>query len=140
MKKIIKTQHQIDAPIDKLWANISKASGVNTWLPVITSCSLEGQGEGAKRICSSEQGDLLEKIVKIDHERKIFQYAIEQQPFFPITNILGTMTVSESMGKSQLNWDLAFDLTDESAFPMIKEAIEGMYSTGAMGLETISNN
>lgn len=71
MKKVIQTTHKINAPIDKIWANISKSSEVNTWLPVITSCSIECFGEGAKRTCKSEQGDLGETIVKIDHENKV---------------------------------------------------------------------
>ncbi len=138
MKKVIQTTHNINAPIDKIWANISKASGVNNWLPVITSCSLEGQGEGAKRVCKSEQGDLSETIVKIDHMNKVFQYAIDKQPFFPISDILGTMSLKDNMGTAQLNWDLEFNIADESHFAMVKEAIEGMYAAGAMGLESIS--
>lgn len=139
MKKVIQTQHNINAPIEKVWANISKASGVNTWLPVITTCNLDGQGEGAKRQCSSEQGDLFETIVKIDHTNKVFKYSVDKQPFFPIENILGTMTLSENIGCTKLNWDLEFNVANESHFPMVKEAIEGMYAAGALGLEKISN-
>lgn len=138
MKKVIKTTQKINAPIDKLWANISKASGVNTWLPVITACSLEGNGEGARRVCKSEQGDLSETIVKVDHANKVFQYSVDKQPFFPIADILGTMSLKDNMGSTQLNWDLEFNISDESQFPMVKEAIEGMYAAGAMGLESIS--
>ncbi|NJM52622.1 MAG: hypothetical protein HC846_04010 [Blastocatellia bacterium] len=72
MKKTIETTHLINAPLEKVWANISKASDVDTWLPIIMACRLEGIGEGAERICTTEQGDLLETILKIDHENRVF--------------------------------------------------------------------
>jgi uncharacterized protein YndB with AHSA1/START domain len=139
MKKVIQTQHNINAPFEKVWANISKASGVNTWLPTITTCNLDGQGEGAKRVCSSEQGDLFETILKVDNTNKVFQYSVDKQPFFPIENIVGTMTLANNMGFAKLSWDLEFNISDETFFPMVKEAIEGMYAAGAIGLEKISN-
>lgn len=138
MKKIIQTTHQINAPIENVWANISKASGVNTWLPVISACRLDGNGEGAKRVCTAEQGDLSETILTIDHTGKVFRYSVDQQPFFPIGNVVGTMSLLNQVDYTQLDWSLEFDLADESYFPMIKEAIEGMYAAGASGLETIS--
>ncbi|MEO7424785.1 MAG: SRPBCC family protein [Fibrobacteria bacterium] len=138
MLKTIRTVHQINAPAPKLWSNISKASGVDAWLPVIKSCRLTGIGLGASRICISEQGELTEKILEIDPHKRVFRYAVEKQPFFPITDIVGTMTVAGDEKKAQLSWDLSFHLNDESMFPMIKQAIEGMYQAGAQGLETIS--
>jgi uncharacterized protein YndB with AHSA1/START domain len=139
MKKSIQTIHHIQAPIEKVWANISKATGVNTWMPVITSCSLEGHGEGAKRVCTAEQGSLFETILKIDHSGKLFSYSIDEQPFFPIDNIVGTMRLTENGNAVQLNWDMEFNMADESFYPMVKEAIEGMYAAGAAGLEKISH-
>jgi uncharacterized protein YndB with AHSA1/START domain len=138
MKKSIQTIHRIDAPIEKVWAQISKASGVNTWLPVITTCQLEGHGEGAKRICSSAEGNLFETILKVDHSNKLFCYSVDKQPFFPIENITGTMQLTENADTVQLHWDLEFTMADETYYPMVKEAIEAMYAAGAAGLETIS--
>jgi hypothetical protein len=48
------------------------------------------------------------------------------------------MSLLNQVDYTQLDWSLEFDLADESYFPMIKEAIEGMYAAGASGLETIS--
>jgi len=42
MKQTIKTTHLLNAPANKVWENISKATGVNTWLPVIKACRLDG--------------------------------------------------------------------------------------------------
>lgn len=138
MKKRIETTYTINASGDKVWANISKAEGVNTWLPVITTCRLEGAGEGAKRVCTTEQGTMYETILKIDTENKLFQYSIDEQPLLPIENVIGTMVVTEKDGKTVLKWSLDFTLQDESLFTMVKQVIEGMYLAGAKGLESIS--
>ncbi|NJM52623.1 MAG: hypothetical protein HC846_04015 [Blastocatellia bacterium] len=57
---------------------------------------------------------------------------------FPIENLIGTMSVAEKDGKTELHWNLDFELENESVFPMVKQAIEGLYSAGASGLERIS--
>ena len=113
---------------------------MDKWLPVITACKLEGEGEGAKRICELEQGNMLETILKVNDEEKIFQYSIDEQPLLPIENVKGTMQVVAKDKTTELLWDLEFTLSDESLFPMVKEAIEGLYAAGANGLEKLSNS
>jgi hypothetical protein len=136
MKQIIETTHLLDASLDKVWANISKATGVNEWLPVITACRLDGN----KRVCTTAQGDMDETILKIDNEQKLFQYSIDKQPLLPIENIIGTMIVSESEGKTELRWNIEFNIQDEALLPMVTQAINGLYQAGANGLETLSKN
>jgi carbon monoxide dehydrogenase subunit G len=134
MKKIISTIHNINAPSSSVWANISKATGVNEWLPVITACHLDGD----KRVCLTEQGEMNETILKVDNANRLFQYSIDSQPLLPIENVVGTMKVNENGEQTQLQWDLEFNIKDESLFEMVKQAVEGMYAAGAAGLETIS--
>jgi uncharacterized protein YndB with AHSA1/START domain len=134
MKKTIEISHIINAPIEKVWANINKATGVNEWLPVITACRLDGN----KRVCTTEQGDMNETILKIDNDQKIFQYAIDEQPLLPIADIIGTMQVLEQDNNTKLNWNLEFTLQDETMYETVKQAVEGMYAAGANGLEKIS--
>jgi carbon monoxide dehydrogenase subunit G len=134
MKKTIATSHIVNAPIEKVWANISKATGVNEWLPVITACRLHGN----KRVCSTEQGDMNETILKIDNDQKIFQYSIDEQPLLPIADIIGTMQVLAQDNNTKLNWNLEFTLQDETMYETVKQAVEGMYAAGANGLEKIS--
>lgn len=136
MKKTISTLHKINAPSDNVWANISKATGVNEWLPVITACHLDGD----KRVCITEQGEMKETILKIDNENRVFQYSIDSQPLLPVENITGTMTVKGNGEQTQLQWDIEFTIGDESHFEMVKQAIEGMYAAGAAGLENISKH
>lgn len=140
MNKTIKTSHQINASAKIVWEHIKKGEGVDKWLPVITACRLEGQGEGAKRICTTEQGNMLETILKVNDEQKVFKYSIDEQPLLPIENIIGTMRVIPKNERTELLWKLEFTLSDESLFPVVKEAIEGLYAAGANGLESLSNS
>lgn len=134
MKQTIETVHSIDAPANKVWENISKATGVNNWLPVVTACRLDGN----KRVCTTEQGDMDETILKIDADQKLFQYSIDKQPLLPIENIIGTMKISDEEGKTVLIWNLDYTIQDETMLAMVTQAIKEMYEAGAKGLETIS--
>jgi len=134
MKKTIETSHQLNAIPEKVWETISKASGVDEWLPIITSCSLEGN----KRVCTTEQGDLKETILEIDNYKKIFKYAIDEQPLLPIQNVVGTMKVISKEKGTKLIWSMDFEIEDEKQLPMVKQAVEGLYQAGANGLENVS--
>jgi hypothetical protein len=53
----------------------------------------------------------------------------------PTRNIVGTVQLT-AVGASEtaVLWFVNFDLDDERAWPMIKDAIEGMYHAGLEGL------
>lgn len=134
MIKTIETSHELNAKPEKVWATISKSTGVDEWLPIITSCSLEGN----KRVCTTEQGDLKETILEIDNDNKIFKYAIDEQPLLPIQNVVGTMKVIPNKKGTILTWNMDFEIEDENQLSMVKQAVEGLYTAGAKGLENIS--
>ena len=134
MKQTVSTVHVLDASAERVWENISKGTGVDEWLPVITTCRLDGN----KRICSTEQGDMNETILKVDHENRVFQYAIDKQPLLPIEDVVGTMQVIDADGKTKLHWSLIFTLGNDASFDAVKQAIENLYTAGANGLERLS--
>jgi hypothetical protein len=74
------------------------------------------------------------------NNQELFQYSIDKQPLLPIENIIGTMIVSESEGKTLLSWNIEFIIKDETLLPMVTQAINGLYQAGANGLETLSKN
>lgn len=134
MQQTIRRKHILNAPSAKVWANISKGTGVNEWLPVITACRLDGD----KRICTTDHGDMNETILDVDHANRIFRYAINSQPLLPVTDVIGTMQVLDEEGKTTLLWKLDFSLENEELLPMVQQAVEGTYAAGADGLQTIS--
>lgn len=131
MKKEVKTINEIAAPADQVWANLRTGEGVDTWLPVITACRVEGN----RRYCEAGDGKLEETIVSSDDATMTFVYSIEKQELLPVMDILGTMRV-EATGPetSKLYWDVAFEVADEAMFPGIKQGIEEIYASGAQGL------
>lgn len=138
MKKTIHTHHRIDASPERVWAHISQTTGVDTWLPIVTSCELHGTGQGAQRVCGTEEGNLYETILKIDHEHRVFQYSVDQQPLLPLSQLVGTMKVSSENGHTLLEWIAEFEVEDELLMDTIRPAITGMYEAGAAGLEQLS--
>lgn len=131
MKKEVKTVNEIAAPADQVWANIRTGKGVDTWMPVITACRVEGN----RRYCEAGESKLEETIVSSDDATQTFVYSIEKQELLPVTNILGTMRVeANGQDRSVLYWDVEFDVADEATFLSVKQGIEELYAVGAQGL------
>ena len=135
MKRIINTTHIIEATPERVWDIISTGDGVDIWFPAITSCRLEGNGEGAKRVCGSAAGDLYETIEKVDHTHRTFQYSINQQVMLPVTDILATMIVKGEHNQTRLDWIFEYTLLDETKGELVQQTIRDLYAAGASGLE-----
>lgn len=100
---------RIEVPADAAWAIIRSGTGVDRWLPMITSCRLEGAGANAKRVCMFNDGhavhELLETILTIDDDARLFQYSIDRQTMMPIRNVIGTMHVTAiGAGQCEILW------------------------------------
>ena len=128
----------LDAPHNKVWGIISKATGLTDWLPVITSCRLEGEGENAKRFCETADGKhLKETIDRIDHDNFVFEYTIIKQNMMPITNYRGKYEVLNlEDGKTQVTWSSTFEV-DEADLQAVEESLAGLYHIGFEGLENL---
>jgi hypothetical protein len=131
----VKVSKKISAPANAVWQTISAIGGVDKWLSLITTCSVEGTGAGAKRICTTADGaTLYERIEAIDQENKIFRYAIPAPPM-PIKNLLGTMQViaGNNGHETQVDWSATFEVEEAHEAAMIA-MLEGIYSEGMTGL------
>ncbi len=125
---------EVNAPAEKVWEIIGAVGGVDKWFaPVIQSCRVEG----SKRICGTEAGEFTEDIKKVDHENKIFQYAIPEQNMIPVKNIFGTMKVNDvGNGKSSVEWSATFDV-EENKEAQAKEMFRGAWTMGINGIEKL---
>ena len=129
----------LDAPHQQVWDIISKATGLTDWLPVITSCRLEGEGENAKRYCETSDGkQLKETIDRIDHENFVFEYTIVEQNMMPISNYRGKYEVLKlENGKTQITWSSTFEV-EEANLPAVEQGLTGLYQMGFEGLESLA--
>jgi uncharacterized protein YndB with AHSA1/START domain len=131
---------KVEASADAVWAIIRSGTGVDRWLPMVTSCRLEGTGVDAKRVCTLNDGtaehELQETIETVDDAARLFQYRIDRQSMMPIQNYRGTMHVTPvGADQCEILWFANFDLGDASALPAVKAGLEGVYQAGIAGLE-----
>ncbi|MEO0896848.1 MAG: SRPBCC family protein [Bacteroidota bacterium] len=135
MKRFISTQHEINAPVEKVWAKIAQGDGVESWLPIIKSSKLEGNN---RRSCQMHEGGELEETILKSDGTKTFMYSIDKQQAFPASNILGTMKVEEFQGgKTKLYWDVEMDVDQDEVFAELKSNIEQVYKMSAAKLSEI---
>ena len=133
----------LNAGSENIWNILKTGDDVQQWLPFVATCDLQGEGVGAKRVCTtSDGGTISETIVNIDHDNMIFEYSIDNHDIpMPVTNIKGILQVKDNDGKANLNWAVTFDLTQEMAEEAIMEMQSGMKASmkeGFDGLEKLA--
>lgn len=137
----VKVVRRIKAPAESVWKTISAIGGVEQWLSIIKTCKFEGSGAGATRVCTMADGSTLnERIEKVDHQNRIFQYSIPEPPM-PVKNLIGTMKVNETgkNGESEIEWSATFGV-DESQEKEMSGLLEGIYREGINGLEKLNSH
>lgn len=126
----------IDASPEEAWNVIGAVKGVDQWLAPITACRVEGN----KRYCTTEAGEFSEDILKVDHNNRVFQYAIPEQNMVPVENILGEMKVLQAdNGNATIEWSWNFDVEDQNEAPA-KEAFSMVGNMGLKGIEALIND
>lgn len=118
-----------------VWETIAAGDGLDKWLPVITQCRLEGSGAGATRYCTMANGaQLKERILEVDHARRIFRYSIDEHPL-PARNLTGRVEIRDlGGGAASVSWGARFEVE-----PAHRSGLEGMlrdvYDKAIQGLE-----
>lgn len=128
---------QINASADDVWKTISDFGAIDKFLPIAKSVELEGEGIGAVRTITGEDGSkIIESLDASDAEAKSLTYSIKESAL-PIDNYTSTMTVTKSEeGKCEFTWSSTFNakgVSDEEA----KTLIGGVYTAGFGGLKKI---
>jgi uncharacterized protein YndB with AHSA1/START domain len=135
--QIVSVKKRLAASAATVWKIVSQGDGVDRWLPVIATCRLDGTGAGARRFCTTGQGQQIDETIEtIDHTNQIFQYRIDRQDMMPTTNVRGTLCVTEDgAGQAEVLWFLNYDLLDASAADAVRAGISELYVAGLAGLE-----
>jgi hypothetical protein len=136
MKQVSITQ-QVDASAEKVWNILRTGTNLDKWIPFISACKLEGKGVGAKRVCTTTDGKVLkETILHLDDASRTFKYGIDEQDVLPTKNYVGTISVKESMGKTEVMWVADFEMTTDAAWQEVEKGLTSLLSGAISGLET----
>lgn len=137
--QIVSIKKCLAASATSVWKIVCEGDGIDRWLPAIASCRLEGTGPGARRFCTTGQGQQLEETIEaVDHTNRIFQYRIDRQDMMPTTNVRGTLCVSaDGAGQAEVLWFVNYDLLDPSASDAVRAGILELYTAGLAGLERL---
>lgn len=133
--RTVSVAQRIPVPAQAAWEVVRSGSGMDKWVPAITSCRLEGQGPGAHRVCVINDQELHETIETVDDATRLFQYRIHRQSLLPVRNILASVHVT-ALGdsESQVLWFVNLELEDDAAWSNVNDGIQTIYRSAIDGL------
>lgn len=134
----LKITTTINAPVEKVWSIIGAVGGVDTWSPIINTCTLSSSADGGlERTCTSDKGDLKERILLLNHDERKLTYAITEQAFFPIDDLQTAITVSEHEGQTQILTEVTYTLREGAPAEAIEAGIKEVYGMSYTGIEQL---
>ena len=128
----------LNVSADEAWKVISSVDGVDKWFPsVIKSCRYEN----GTRYCETNDGiPLVENILEINHENRIFKFSIPEQTMLPVSGIEETMQVKKNQnGETTVDWSGTWLVNKENEHSMI-ETFLNLWTIGLKEMETYINN
>lgn len=135
LMRTVSVAQRIAVPAQAAWEVVRSGSGLDKWVPVISSCRVEGQGPGARRVCVINEQELHETIETVDDATRLFQYRIHRQSLLPVRNILATVHVTAlGPAESEVLWFVNLELEDESAWASVNDGIQSIYRSAIDGL------
>jgi len=86
----IKIKRTINKPINEVWKFIIEDfTNSHLWAKGTTKCRKGNKSEDFDRICYTESGKLMDKIIKVDDENHIIQFSVTGLPFF-VNSVVAT--------------------------------------------------
>jgi carbon monoxide dehydrogenase subunit G len=115
----IRTVTAVDASPDRAWAVLGDLGAVETWIPGVTSCRLEG----TRRICN--EGDIEEEIVSYNPEERSYRYRQVKVPL-PVRRSAGRLAVVQTADGTMIEWEAAIEWADPAQAPALTAMLEGV--------------
>lgn len=132
----VNVKKSINVPASAAWSKLSAFSGIEEFSPIASSV-VEGQGAGAKRICTMPDGAKINEVMNsMDNGNMHLQYAIVSGPF-PITDYVSDVhEKSVDADNCEVSWGCSFN-SDAEVEGAMKETFEGFYNVIIDSLEKV---
>lgn len=137
----------INAPPAVVWAVLGDPATYADWHPDVASVSMEGEGQGARRVVEfTVGGTVTDGIDRVDDEAMLIRWRlsepnIEAFPASYYTNDIGVEAVGEG---SKITWKASFFRADTTNYPEERfsdeaaiAAMENLVTVGLEGLKTM---
>ncbi len=113
----------IEGSVDAVWALVGDFGGIDSWMPGIESCRVDG----ANRILAMRGMEITEALVSKDDATRTLTYAIVDG--VPVEHHQGMVTVTPQGEGSHVTWDV--DVTPEE----MVSVMVGLYQQGLGALK-----
>ena len=126
----VSKEYNVDAV--KLWQQVRQFNDMDKYLPsMITSCELNGSGQGSSRICGTENGDILETLQSLDDDNMTLEYSIDNEDApLPVANYRGKASIEKlADNKAKFTWSATFDakgMPEAEVVGMLEGAFGGL--------------
>lgn len=127
---------KLNIPAHVVWNAIRNIGRLDVWFPIIETCRVEGEGQGALRYMTiaNNGGNITDTIEEIDDANLRLVYLRPVSPF-PVTYYKGTVEVFKSHdGLGIVVWTIDFESKPEDA-ASVAGLIHGAISAGIDGME-----
>ena len=127
---------KLNVPAEVVWNAIRKMGRLDVWFPIIETCRIEGDGQGALRYMTIADGggDIKDTIEEIDDINMRLVYLRPVSPF-PVSYYKGTVEVFKSYdGLGVVVWTIDFKSQPEDT-ASVAELVRGAISAGIDGME-----
>ena len=119
-------------PASRLWELVSNFGAIDEIMDGIDECVLEGEGIGATRRVTTRNGQIVESLDVLDHEKMTLTYSIVSGPM-PFKDYSATMVVSaDSDDSCSLTWTGSFE-ADGVPVEKADRIASGVYRGGIAG-------
>ncbi len=127
---------KLNVPADVVWQAIRNIGRLDVWFPIIESCRVEGEGQGALRYMTivNGGGEIKDTIEEIDDANRRLVYLRPISPF-PVSYYQGTVEVFTSYdGLGIVVWTIEFESKPEDV-ASVAELVHDAISAGLEGME-----
>jgi hypothetical protein len=133
----------INAPIDRLWAEVANFNNLSAWHPDVTESQLQDAGAGATgynpgeiRIIKLRDGSVLrERLVAIDPEAHRYDYSLLDGQL-PLKDHISSLSMrAVDAFRTEVTWKASFEAADAMADILVNGVRSGVLELGLQGLE-----